>query len=153
MAIQGFCPPPSPPSHSPSPSPSPYYQLLERGSARLGGIKKALKLIWAIMAHAGVITSYQSPCGIRLIRTSLINRGKVWSIWMSFIQFGNSYSISTIFDRSDSFLTSLEISKQIWTSSINSGQVGSILEKFNQWTSLDNFDPTKYNKPKWNVLF
>ena len=39
MAIQGFCPPsPSPPSHSPSPSP--YYQLLERGSARLGRVKK-----------------------------------------------------------------------------------------------------------------
>ena len=39
MAIQGFCPP-SPPSHSPpshSP-PSPYYQLLERGSARLGRV-------------------------------------------------------------------------------------------------------------------
>ena len=33
MAIQGFCP--SPPSHSPSP----YYQLLERGSARLGRVK------------------------------------------------------------------------------------------------------------------
>ena len=42
MAIQGFCPPP-PPSPSPSPpshSPSPYYQLLERGSARLGRVKK-----------------------------------------------------------------------------------------------------------------
>ena len=38
MAIQGFCPP-SPPSHSP-PSHSPYYQLLERGSARLGRVKK-----------------------------------------------------------------------------------------------------------------
>ena len=37
MAIQGFCPPPSP---SPSPpSHSPYYQLLERGSARLGRVK------------------------------------------------------------------------------------------------------------------
>ena len=37
MAIQGFCPPsPSPPS----PSHSPYYQLLERGSARLGRVKK-----------------------------------------------------------------------------------------------------------------
>ena len=35
MAIQGFSPPPSPPSHSPSP----YYQLLERGSARLGRVK------------------------------------------------------------------------------------------------------------------
>ena len=34
MAIQGFCPP----SHSHSP-PSPYYQLLERGSARLGRVK------------------------------------------------------------------------------------------------------------------
>ena len=34
MAIQGFCPPPSPPSHSP------YYQLLERSSARLGHVKK-----------------------------------------------------------------------------------------------------------------
>ena len=33
--------PSSPPSHSPSPpSPSPYYQLLERGSARLGCVKK-----------------------------------------------------------------------------------------------------------------
>ena len=53
MAIQGFCPPPSPspsppspPSPSPpSPSPSPpppYYQLLERGSARLGRVKKIL---------------------------------------------------------------------------------------------------------------
>ena len=42
MAIQGFCPPspPSPPSHSP-PSHSLYYQLLERGSARLGRVKKA----------------------------------------------------------------------------------------------------------------
>ena len=42
MAIQGFSPPsPSPPSPSPpSPSPSPYYQLLERGSARLGRVKK-----------------------------------------------------------------------------------------------------------------
>ena len=38
MAIQGFCP--SPPSHSPSHSPSPYYQLLERGSARLGRVNK-----------------------------------------------------------------------------------------------------------------
>ena len=37
MAIQGFCPPPSP---SPPPSHSPYYQLLERGSARLGRVKK-----------------------------------------------------------------------------------------------------------------
>ena len=35
MAIQGFCPPP-PPSHSP------YYQLLERGSARLGRVEKIL---------------------------------------------------------------------------------------------------------------
>ena len=35
MAIEGF----SPPSPSPSP-PSPYYQLLERGSARLGRVKK-----------------------------------------------------------------------------------------------------------------
>ena len=43
MAIQGFCPPspPSPPSPSPSPSPSPYYQLLERGSARLGRVNKS----------------------------------------------------------------------------------------------------------------
>ena len=39
MAIQGFCPPPSPPS-PPSPSHSPYYQLLERGSARLGRFNK-----------------------------------------------------------------------------------------------------------------
>ena len=44
MAIQGFCPPPShshspSPSHSPSHSHSPYYQLLERGSARLGRVK------------------------------------------------------------------------------------------------------------------
>ena len=31
MAIEGFSPPPSPPS--------PYYQLLERGSARLGRVK------------------------------------------------------------------------------------------------------------------
>ena len=31
MAIQGFSPPP--------PTPSPYYQLLERGSARLGRVK------------------------------------------------------------------------------------------------------------------
>ena len=39
MAIQGFCPP-SPPSQSPpSHSHSPYYQLLERGSARLGRVK------------------------------------------------------------------------------------------------------------------
>ena len=45
MAIQGFSPPsPSPPSPSPpSPSPSPYYQLLERGSARLGRVKKGKK--------------------------------------------------------------------------------------------------------------
>ena len=35
MAIQGFCPSPPSPSHSPSP----YYQLLERGSARLGRVK------------------------------------------------------------------------------------------------------------------
>ena len=28
--------------------------------------KKALELTWAIMAHACVITSYQSPCGIGL---------------------------------------------------------------------------------------
>ena len=39
MTIQGFCPPPSPP---PSPSHSPYYQLLERGSARLGRVKKMI---------------------------------------------------------------------------------------------------------------
>ena len=44
MAIEGFSPPspspsPSPPSPSP-PSPSPYYQLLERGSARLGRVKR-----------------------------------------------------------------------------------------------------------------
>ena len=38
MAIQSFCPP-SPPSPSPSHSHSPYYQLLERGSARLGRVK------------------------------------------------------------------------------------------------------------------
>ena len=47
MAIQGFCPP-SPPSHSPpshSPSHSPYYQLLERGSARLGRVKNTRALI------------------------------------------------------------------------------------------------------------
>ena len=45
MAIQGFCPPSPSPSHSPpshSP-PSPYYQLLERGSARLGRVKKRMK--------------------------------------------------------------------------------------------------------------
>ena len=37
MAIEGFSPSP----HTPSPhSPSPYYQLLERGSARLGPVKK-----------------------------------------------------------------------------------------------------------------
>ena len=40
MAIQGFCPP--------SPFPSPYYQLLERGSARLGRVKK-------ILAHGGFL--------------------------------------------------------------------------------------------------
>ena len=34
MAIQGFCPPPS---HSP------YYQLLERGSARLGRVKNFIR--------------------------------------------------------------------------------------------------------------
>ena len=34
MAIEGFCPP------SPSPH-SPYYQLLERGSARLGRFKNS----------------------------------------------------------------------------------------------------------------
>ena len=33
MAIEGF---------SPSPPPPPYYQLLERGSARLGRVKKNL---------------------------------------------------------------------------------------------------------------
>ena len=38
MAIQGFCPPPSPPSHST------YYQLLERGSARLGRVKNEVAL-------------------------------------------------------------------------------------------------------------
>ena len=36
MAIEGFSPPPP----SPSPSPPPYYQSLERGSARLGHVKK-----------------------------------------------------------------------------------------------------------------
>ena len=37
MAIQGFCPPPPP-----------YYQLLERGSARLGRVnKKQVKVIIA----------------------------------------------------------------------------------------------------------
>ena len=35
MAIEGFSPSPSP-----SPPPPPYYQLLERGSARLGRVKK-----------------------------------------------------------------------------------------------------------------
>ena len=42
MAVEGFSPPPppSPPSPpSPSPPPSPYYQLLERGFARLGRVK------------------------------------------------------------------------------------------------------------------
>ena len=29
-------------------------------------MKTALRLTWAIMAHARVITSYQSPCGIGL---------------------------------------------------------------------------------------
>ena len=38
MAIEGFSPSPSP---SPSPPPPPpYYQLLKRGSARLGRVKK-----------------------------------------------------------------------------------------------------------------
>ena len=44
MAIEGFSPPPpsppSPPSPPPSPAP-PYYQLLERGSTRLGRVKNA----------------------------------------------------------------------------------------------------------------
>ena len=35
MAIEGFSPPSPPP-------PSPYYQLLERGSARLGRVKKQI---------------------------------------------------------------------------------------------------------------
>ena len=34
--------PPPPPSPSPPPSPPPYYQLLERGSARLGRVKNDL---------------------------------------------------------------------------------------------------------------
>ena len=43
MAIQGFCPPPSPsPPSPPSHSHSPYYQLLERGSARLGRVKNRM---------------------------------------------------------------------------------------------------------------
>ena len=43
MAIQGFCPPStSPPSPPPPPPPSPYNQLLERGSARLGRVKKQI---------------------------------------------------------------------------------------------------------------
>ena len=41
MAIQGFCPPPSP--SPPSHSHSPYYQLLECGSARLGRVKKVIR--------------------------------------------------------------------------------------------------------------
>ena len=48
MAIQGFCPPspsPSPPSHSP------YYQLLERGSTRLGRVKKLKKGFFFITLH------------------------------------------------------------------------------------------------------
>ena len=44
MAIEGFSPPPSPPPPSPPPSPPPpYYQLLKRGSARLGRVKKRPK--------------------------------------------------------------------------------------------------------------
>ena len=40
MAIEGFSPSPSP---SPSPPPPPpYYQLLERGSARLGRVKNGI---------------------------------------------------------------------------------------------------------------
>ena len=55
MAIQGFCPPspPSPPSHSPSHSPSPYYQLLERGSARLGRVNKTKD--WALVQNAALV--------------------------------------------------------------------------------------------------
>ena len=55
MAIQGFCPPPSPPSHSP------YYQLLERGSARLGRVKKR-------------IHTYQLLCLLRLQNPYIISK-------------------------------------------------------------------------------
>ena len=50
MAIEGFSPPP--------PTPSPYYQLLERGSARLGYVKKfqpifmARSMIFVPQIHA-----------------------------------------------------------------------------------------------------
>ena len=38
--FEGFSPPPPPSPSPPSPpSPSPYYQLLERGFARLGHVK------------------------------------------------------------------------------------------------------------------
>ena len=40
MAIEGFSPP-SPPSPSP-----PYYQLLERGSTRLGRVKNKMPPRW-----------------------------------------------------------------------------------------------------------
>ena len=42
MAIEGFSPPSPPPSPPPPPPPSPYNQLLERGSARLGRVKKQI---------------------------------------------------------------------------------------------------------------
>ena len=57
MAIEGFSPPPPPtplslPPPPPFPSP-PYYQLLERGSARLGLVKN--KLVTVVLLVSGDI--------------------------------------------------------------------------------------------------
>ena len=51
MAIEGFSPP------SPSP-PSPYYQLLERGSARLGRVKNE-RQIKAVVLAVKILTMWQ----------------------------------------------------------------------------------------------
>ena len=40
-------------------------------------MKTALKLTWAIMAHARVITSYQSPCEIGLTSVQKPSRNRV----------------------------------------------------------------------------
>ena len=51
MAIEGFSPPP------PSPS-RPYYQLLERGSARLGRVKNG-RQIKAVVLAVKILTMWQ----------------------------------------------------------------------------------------------
>ena len=54
MAIEVFSPPPSPSPPSPSPPP-PYYQLLERGSARLGRVKKEQSLFEISTSHHEIV--------------------------------------------------------------------------------------------------